>query len=78
MRIAEVTKLSPELLDDCLAQLANLLQDHCYAARRHAATMIPLLYSEWSDAQVLRLAHVIMQKCGIPARCQCTITETCS
>lgn len=49
----EVSKLQPELLDECLEHLANLLQDQSYAARRHGATIIPLLYGKWSDVQVV-------------------------
>lgn len=49
----EVSKLQPELLDECLEQLANLLQDQSYAARQRSATIIPLLYGKWSDVQVI-------------------------
>ena len=49
----EVSKMQPELLDECLEQLANLIQDQSYAARRCGATIIPLLYGKWSDVQVI-------------------------
>ena len=49
----EASKLQPELLDECLEHLTDLLQDPCYEARRHGATLIPSLYGNWSDVQVL-------------------------
>ncbi len=49
----EASKLQPELLDECLEHLTDLLQDPCYEARRHGARLIPSLYGNWSDVQVL-------------------------
>ncbi|BDA48015.1 Serine-protein kinase ATM [Coccomyxa sp. Obi] len=49
----EVSKLQPELLDECLEHLATLLQDQSYAARRRGASIIPLLFGKWSDVQAM-------------------------
>ncbi len=54
----EVSKLYSELVNECLEQLANLLQDQSYAARRRGATIIPLLYGKWSDVQVILTTRV--------------------
>lgn len=54
----EASKLQPELLDECLEKLADLLQDPCYDARRHGTTIIPTLYGKWSDEQVFLELHL--------------------
>ncbi len=45
----EAASLDGDLLDACLTRLASMLHDDCYAARRTAATSIPLLYSRWVE-----------------------------
>lgn len=48
----DIKKVDSEVLDGWLEQMANLLKDDCYVARRQAAIMIPLLYSKWTEPQV--------------------------
>lgn len=51
----EAAAVNRDLLDDCLNRLASMLHDDCYAARRTAATSIPMLYSSWVEPKVRAL-----------------------
>ena len=50
--VASLADREDGLLDDCLANLADSVQDPCYAARRHAALTVPALYAKLPDNAV--------------------------